>query len=91
MAIASGTMAFGKLLLGYLFDKIRIRMATITSTLAAAIGLISLYLVKKGNVFFLLIVLGVGFGSAFFTVSTQSICKKLYGNKDYGNFLQSYK
>lgn len=49
------------------------------------IGLTSLYLVKDGSMSLVLVVLGMGLGTAFFTVGNQSIEKKLYGSKDYSN------
>ena len=81
-----GALALGKLLLGWLYDKLGVKKATIISHLFAIIGLCGALLAPAlpgvG-----LIVLGVSLGGAFGTVAYPLVAQAQYGNRDYGSIM----
>lgn len=80
------SLAFGKLLIGILFDKYGIRNVTLLSCLALQIGLLSMIFAKY-RFSFIGIVLGVGLGSSFGTVALPLYVEKIYGKLDYTRIL----
>lgn len=81
-----GALAIGKLLLGWLYDKLGAAKATTIAQLSAIVALAGALLAP-----FLpgvaLIVIGVGLGGAFGNVAHPIIAQILYGNRDYGAIL----
>lgn len=88
-AIASacmGALAVGKMLLGWLYDKLGPRRATLLSCVASVIGLVGALIVpiKAGLG---MMMFGTGLGGAFGSVATPIIARTLYGDKEYGAVL----
>lgn len=81
-----GALAIGKLLLGWLYDRLGAAKATTIAQLSAIVALGGALLAP-----FLpgvaLIVIGVGLGGAFGNVAHPIIAQILYGNRDYGAIL----
>jgi len=83
-ALCMGAMAAGNLALGVINDKFGIKIATLSSTLATALGLLGLYLAKN-PVFLVLTAFGTALGSSFGSVSTPVITRTLFGSRDFSS------
>ncbi len=82
VALCMGAIALGKVLLGYLYDKIGVKLATIISCLSTLIGLIGL--INFNSYFTLLIlIIGAGISGPYGNVGSPIIAQKLYGKRDY--------
>lgn len=81
-----GALAIGKLLLGWLYDKLGAAKATTISQFSAVVALVGALMAP-----FLpgvaLIVIGTGLGGAFGNVAHPIIAQIVYGNRDYGAIL----
>ncbi|HZW97848.1 MAG TPA: MFS transporter [Bacillota bacterium] len=86
--ISSAMMVFlmlGKPIVGYLFEMLGLKLASIISTLLMIIGLISAVFISR-SFFIITLVIGAGVGFASLSVSFPTYASKLYGARDYANF-----
>lgn len=83
VALCMGSIAFGKLILGYLYDRLGVKIATLISCISTLVGLLGL--IKFGGSFALIVLtIGAGIGGAHGTVGPPIITQSLYGKRDYG-------
>ena len=81
-ALSMGSLAVGKLLLGYLFDRFGLRKATFISCLCIVVGCISM-IYALNYIALILLVVCVGLGCSFLTVAYPIITQNVFGQKDY--------
>ena len=84
VALSMGILALGKIVLGYMFDRLGLRISTFISSIAVILGLICLLNADQYILIGLLIIC-VGLGSPYLTVAYPIITQKLYGKKDYNS------
>ncbi len=82
VALTMGALALGKLVLGYLLDRLGLRITTLLSWLGILFASISMLYVKY-NISLAVIIIGVGMGCAYYTVANPVIAQRVYGRKDY--------
>lgn len=82
VAICMGAIAIGKLILGYLYDKFGVKLATIISCLSTLLGITGL-IRYNSDLILLILIIGSGIGGAYGTVGPPIITKKIYGKRDY--------
>lgn len=82
VAICMGAIAIGKLILGYLYDKFGIKIATFISCFSVLLGLIGL-MKFNSNIYLLILIIGSGIGCAHGTVGPPVMTQSLYGRRDY--------
>ncbi|MGN8937393.1 MFS transporter [Bittarella sp. HCP28S3_D9] len=82
-AACMGSLAVGKLLLGTLYDKLGIRIATLSAYAATVVGLIGCLFAHVSPLFLVLVVLGAGLGCAYGSVAYPILTQSLYGLRDY--------
>ena len=80
------SLAIGKALLGYLFDKLGPRRATTLANCCSILALIGMVLVPLSPAIGL-IVAGCGIGGAFGAVGTPILTLNLFGGREYGAIL----
>lgn len=86
--ISSAMMVFlmlGKPIVGYLFEILGLKLASIISTLLMIIGLISAVFISR-SFFIITLVIGAGVGFASLSVSFPTYASKLFGAKDFAGF-----
>ena len=91
--VASLTMiclAFGKLLMGVLFDKYGIRNATLLTCLALIIGVLGMIFAKY-RISFVGISVGVGLGCSFCSIALPLYAEKIYGRLDFPKILAYFQ
>lgn len=84
VALTMGALAIGKLLLGYLLDRLGLKKATFLSCLAILFGCISI-LYPKYYIALAVVIVGTGIGCSYYTVANPVIVQKVYGRKDYSS------
>ncbi len=84
VAICMGSIAVGKLIVGYLYDKLGIKIATIISCFSTLLGLIGL-IKFNNNIYLLILIIGSGIGGAYGTVGPPVMTQSLYGRRDYSS------
>jgi len=82
VALSMGSLALGKLILGYLFDRLGLKITTLLSSVAIILGLISLLYADK-NIALLIMLVCVGLGCSYLTVGYPVVVQVLFGRKDY--------
>ncbi len=85
-ALCMGSLAAGKFLLGWLYDRLGVRGATLLSNLCIALTLAGALAVPFKPAL-ALIVAGAGLGGGFGMVATPLIAQMVYGRRDYGAIL----
>ncbi|NLY36326.1 MAG: MFS transporter [Tissierellia bacterium] len=82
VALSMGSLALGKIALGYLYDRLGITKTNIISGIATVGGILGLL---YGQYFFslVLIIIGSGLGCAFGTIANPIITQEVFGAKDY--------
>lgn len=85
-SVCMGAVAVGKVFLGFLFDKIGARRATLISNCACILGLAGALLVPFSPALGL-IALGTGLGGAFGSVASPIITRTVYGPREYSAIL----
>jgi len=84
VALVMGSLAFGKIVLGHLFDKLGLRIATSVAVFSLIIGTLGMLYATKFIALFA-IVAGTGIGTAFYTIANPIITTKVFGSKDYSS------
>lgn len=84
-ALSMGSLAFGKMILGYLFDRFGLKKTTLLSCVHIVLGCFSI-LFAKHNIALIMIIVCVGLGTSFLTVAYPIITDKVFGQKDYRTF-----
>lgn len=84
VALSMGALAVGKLLLGYLLDRFGLRKATFIACLSILFGSIAI-IYSKYYMALAVVIVGVGIGCSYYTVSNPVIARKMYGMKDYSS------
>jgi MFS family permease len=84
VALVMGALAFGKIALGHLFDKLGLRTATSFAVGSLVLGTLGMLYATKFIALFA-VVLGTGIGTAFYTIANPIITTKVYGSKDYSS------
>lgn len=82
VALAMGSLAIGKAILGHLFDRVGLRFTTNVSVLFTIISVLGMLFASNHMALFG-IVAGAGMGTAYYTVANPIITAKVYGMKDY--------
>lgn len=82
VALTMGSLALGKIILGYLFDRFGLRNTTFISSISIVIGFICLINADKYIALAVLVVC-VGLGCAYLTVAYPVIVQTIFGRKDY--------
>lgn len=82
VALCMGAIAVGKLILGYLYDKLGVKISTVIAGISTIIGIVSLI---NYNSYFsiVLLIVSTGIGCAYGTVGPPIIARTLYGKRDY--------
>ena len=83
LALTMGGLAVGKLVLGWLYDKIGVRWATLLACIEMALGLVGMNCARFSPMAAVLIVVGGGMGTAFGSVTYPILTQTFYGMKDY--------
>ena len=82
-SVSMGFLAFGKALVGYLYDKLGPRRASFLSNGSMVLGFVGMLLVPFRPAIGL-IVLGCGVGGAFGAVATPILTEIMFGRKEFG-------
>ena len=82
LALTMGALALGKLLLGYMFDKLGLRATTTLSCFATLFAMIGLIFANH-YIALVIIIIGAGLGSAYATIANPIITQSLFGRRDY--------
>jgi len=81
-AIAMGSMAVGKFLLGILHDKLGVRGAVCLASFSGFVSMVGLYF-SKNPIFLIFAFLGVALSPSFGSVSIPLLSKACFGSKDH--------
>lgn len=81
-ALAMGSLAISKIVLGKLYDKVGIKKSTTISSVATFFGLLGL-IYSTNNIAIILIIIGAGMGGAFGSIAIPIITKEVFGLKEY--------
>ncbi len=84
VALVMGALAFGKITLGHLFDRLGLRAATSIAVGSLILGTLGMLYATKFIALFA-VILGTGIGTAFYTIANPIITTKVYGSKDYSS------
>ncbi|NLY66246.1 MAG: MFS transporter [Tissierellia bacterium] len=84
VALSMGALAIGKMLLGYLLDKLGLRKTSFISSFAILFGCIAM-LYPKYLLALAVVIAGAGIGTSYYTVANPVIAQRLYGRKDYNS------
>lgn len=84
VALSMGVIAISKIVLGYLYDRLGLKAASIMASGAAVVGFIGL-LNYSSIVMIVLLILGAGLSSAYSTIGPPIVTQKLFGKKDYSS------
>ena len=87
-SLSMGFLAVGKALVGYLYDKLGPRWASLLSNGAMLLGFVGMLLVPFRPAIGL-IVLGCGVGGAFGAVATPILTEIMFGRKEFGAIIGS--
>ena len=81
-----GALALGKLLLGYLYDRLGPSRATLLANLCSLLALAGM-LMAPALPALALVVVGIGIGGAFGSVATPILAQRIFGNREFGAVL----
>ena len=82
VSVSMGAMAVGKMLLGWLYDVLGSKRASLLSVLCGFLGLLGMIFCRVTPALGL-IILGVGLGCAFGTVGPPIVVMNVFGKRDY--------
>ena len=82
VSVSMGAMAVGKMLLGWLYDVLGAKRASLLSVLCGFLGLLGMIFCRVTPALGL-IILGVGLGCAFGTVGPPIVVMNVFGKRDY--------
>lgn len=85
-AVMLGGLACGKMLLGWLYDKLGPRLATLLANCCTVLGVTGA-LFCRFPAMILAIILGFSLGNAFGSVANPIIVQSMYGRKNYSGIL----
>lgn len=85
-AVMLGGLACGKMLLGWLYDKLGARRATLLANLCTVLGVTGALFCKFPPMI-LAIIVGFSLGNAFGSVANPIIVQSIYGRKNYSAIL----
>ncbi len=86
--ISSVMMIFlmlGKPVIGYMFETLGLKGASIVSTISMAVGLISAIFISQGF-FVITLIIGSGIGFAYGSVAYPAYSHRLFGQKNFASF-----
>ena len=86
--VSSAFMLFlmiGKPVIGYAFESLGLKAASIICTLAIALGVLSAILAGH-KIFLITLVVGAGMGFSFSSIAYPAFSKSLFGAKNYASF-----
>ena len=83
VSLGMAALAFGKMSLGVIYDRLGTRRSTLLSIGCGALGLVGMVFCRV-PLLLPLVLLGQCFGSSFGTVAVPIITQNLFGKKDYG-------
>lgn len=86
VALSMGSLAVGKLILGYLFDKLGLRKGITILCLSTLLGLVGMIFAKH-YIALAVVIICVGLSSSYHTIAIPIITYSVYGRRDYSAIL----
>lgn len=86
VALSMGSLAVGKLILGYLFDKLGLRKGITILCLSTLLGLIGMIFAEY-YIALAVVIICVGLSSSYHTIAIPIITYSVYGRRNYSSIL----